>query len=225
MRILLRAAPDEDFWGEYETISEDFLDAGPEAELRARTEHGEEQWARARSTGSSRSAGAFTDAGLIVQDAGDQRRRWLPRANLASYLRALLDADYRFAVLDDVSGRRLQLTHPIAGPTTTTNLDRLRAGLEAIALGGLDNRGQDMTWAEIARAVLAGREPESPAAISWLAAGRQAVAQQSAVDAAGPAGDVANLRRAERARWAAGGTPSPTPAGQQPHRPGADRKP
>lgn len=118
------------------------LDAGPGAELRVRTEYDEEQWARARTTGSSWAYGASADAGLTVQDAGDQRRRWLPRANLADYLRALLDADYQFAVLNDVTGRRLQLTQPIAGPTTTTELDRLRTGLEAIALGGLDNRAR-----------------------------------------------------------------------------------
>jgi hypothetical protein len=104
-RVLLRGAPDIDLWGEFTTVAEGFVAVGSEAELRAQTEFSDEQWERARATGSSAARGDYAyadqDGGLIVQDAGDNRQRWLPRPYVADYLLALLRDDRH---------RRLQLT-------------------------------------------------------------------------------------------------------------------
>lgn len=90
MRILLRAGPGQDLYGEFSTLAEGFLDAGGEAELRPRTRHPARAWELARRTGSSRSdrLGAFRDPGFLVRDA-EAGRRWLPRERLSDYLRAL----------------------------------------------------------------------------------------------------------------------------------------
>jgi hypothetical protein len=58
VRILLRAAPSEDLYGEFSTLAEGFT-----------------------------AEGGFADQGLLVQDAG-RGHRWLPRERLAAYLRA-----------------------------------------------------------------------------------------------------------------------------------------
>jgi hypothetical protein len=118
--VLLRAAPGQDLYGVFTTVAEGFVDVGPEAELRPRTELTDEHWMRAQATGSSRpdGDGAFDDDGLIVQDAGDQRQRWLPRAQLADYMQALLEND---------SARRLRLTESLERPGPAI-LARFRIG-------------------------------------------------------------------------------------------------
>jgi hypothetical protein len=126
MRILLRAAPDLDLWGEFSTEAEGFVAAGSEAELRARTEHPAEDWERARTTGSSaaRGDGAFADAGLIVQDAAPVGQRWLPRAHVGDYLDALLADDRE---------RVFQLTQAFDDEPAVT-LERFPIGSEVIVL-------------------------------------------------------------------------------------------
>jgi hypothetical protein len=94
VRILLRAGPGQDLYGEFSTLAEAFLDAGGKAQLRPRTRHPARAWELARRTGSSRPdrLGAFAEPGLLVRDA-EAGRRWLPRERLSDYLRALQAED------------------------------------------------------------------------------------------------------------------------------------
>jgi hypothetical protein len=99
VRILLRASPSEDLYGEFSTLSEGFTAVGPRGRLRPLTRHSTWAWLRAEQTGSSRhgGVGGFADEGLLVQDAG-AGQRWLPRERLGAYLRAL-EADDRERLL------------------------------------------------------------------------------------------------------------------------------
>jgi hypothetical protein len=94
VRILLQAAPAEDLYGEFSTLSEGFVAVGTRSRLRPLTRHSTGAWLRAEQTGSSRPGGegGFADEGLLVQDAG-QGQRWLPRQRLGAYLRALQAED------------------------------------------------------------------------------------------------------------------------------------
>jgi hypothetical protein len=127
MRILLRAAPDLDLWGEFSTEAEGFVAAGSEVQLRAGTEHPAEHWERARSTGSSaaRGDGAFDDDGLIVQDAAPVGQRWLPRAHVGDYLGALLADDRE---------RAFQLTQAFDDQPNPVTLERFPIGSEVMVL-------------------------------------------------------------------------------------------
>jgi hypothetical protein len=147
--VLLRAAPDSDLWAVYTTVAEGFGPVGSEAELRARTEFSPAAWERARATGSSAARGDYgfddEDCGLIVQDATPVGQRWLPRAQLADYLRALLadDRERLFqlsqAFADDPAPAILErypvgspiLVRPDRSPDAPWVRGQVRAGLDA----------------------------------------------------------------------------------------------
>jgi hypothetical protein len=126
--ILLRGAPGQDIWGELETRSKAFLAVGCEGDLRAMSELPAKHWERARATGSSAADGRgdFDDEGLIVRDAGDKQGRWLPRSQLANYMKALH--------VDDPAGR-LQLTQALdeAIPATSPTKPALDAQFPGLA--------------------------------------------------------------------------------------------
>jgi hypothetical protein len=100
VRILLRASRHADLFGEYSTVAESFVAVGCQARLKPQTHYTARAWELARRTGSSRPGGegAFTDDGLIVQEAG-RGQRWLPRAQLEAYLEALRDDDAELLLL------------------------------------------------------------------------------------------------------------------------------
>jgi len=50
--VRIRAAPDQVLYAELTTVAEGFAAVGSEADLRAETEHSDQEWARARATGS-----------------------------------------------------------------------------------------------------------------------------------------------------------------------------
>jgi hypothetical protein len=93
--VLVRASHRLDLWGELSTLQESFAVVGTEAQLRARSQHSDEAWSRAKFTGSSDQAGfmAFSAAGLLLRDEAWFGQRWLPRGQLASYLRASIAGD------------------------------------------------------------------------------------------------------------------------------------